>query len=114
MKAIDSNTPGAAFREVAATLLAVQLSGVVRRWLTPEELDAVRKANAADPEEPEATYDYCDANMAMLEAAESLGIDFPTALESTDRRVEEEACNLWNRAWEIARFIGFAEPTTRG
>ena len=47
-----------------------------------------------------ASHDFCDANMVMLAAFESLGL--PDPLERLATGVAPDF-TLWNEAWELAR-----------
>lgn len=48
-----------------------------------------------------ASHDFCDANMVMLQAFQE--VDTPAPNELTDGFEEhEEACELWNAAWDFA------------
>jgi hypothetical protein len=51
--------------------LAQNYVAVLTEWLSPEQLREVRRLNAtADYDRSCAAHDFCDANMAMLEAWE--------------------------------------------
>ena len=87
--------------------LAAAFSRTIREWLNARQLAAVRARNLRERDARVChSHDFCDANMAMLAACESLGFDFMATVE-TDR--EKAAHALWNEAWGIARAAGFAE-----
>lgn len=76
--------------------LALEFCQVLRRWLTPEEMaEVVLRNHNSQYQGACATHDFCDANMAMLEAANNVGVD-------------EEDYETWNRAWDIAKEADFA------
>lgn len=106
VKPVQVADAAAACREIAATLLSVQFSQIIRAWLTPEQLAEVLKQNKKNPNNC-YTYNIIDANEAMDEAGKILGIEFVDALEN--KSTHDEAVALWNRAWEISRAMGFAE-----
>lgn len=57
--------------EAVDAALGVQFAMVLREWLTPQEMAQVRQRNAVDPQAKAGichSHDFCDANMAMLEA----------------------------------------------
>lgn len=76
--------------------LAIEFSKVLHSWLTPEEMTEVNIRN----DEPRykdhdccATHDFCDANMAMVEAMTTLKYDAR----------DESSADLWNAAWIQAK-----------
>ena len=79
----------------AAEQIAHRFVIVLMNWLDPAEWDEMRKLNAvqADPKICHS-HDYCDANMAMAEAFESVVGRVPSG--------EDADNSLWNAAWEIA------------
>jgi hypothetical protein len=72
----------------------------MRQALPADVLAAIDAANETDPDPMVChSHDWCDANMVMLAAAESLGpfdIENPAHLQR------------WNHAWDIAHAAGFA------
>lgn len=83
--------------------IADKFAEVLKEWLTVEEFAEMKRLN----ETPEyavsvcASQDYCDANMAMHEAIIAItGQEPMTAGEGPE---VEEACRVWNAAWELAR-----------
>jgi len=89
------------------TLIADRFAEVLRAWLTPQEFAEMKRLN----ETPEyqsgicASHNYCDANMAMCEAFESV-MEYPP-----DGSNEAHAA-IWNAAWDLARkrHLGTASP----
>jgi hypothetical protein len=80
----------------AAHIIAIRLATVLAAWLTPEEWVEMRKRNAVQTDSAIChSHDFCDANMAMCEAFESVTGRTPD--------VDDEAISkLWNDAWDIA------------
>ena len=93
-------------RKVMAPVTPAQLAGaftsVLRSWLTDAELTAIDAANHAPDADPSvcASHDYCDANVAMVDAMERLGLTW----SATD----ESQAALVDAAWSQAKQIGFA------
>lgn len=87
---------------VTAELLAAKFSAILRDWLTAEQMEQVIQRNAAETHPGIChSHDFCDANMAMLEAAELFGLD-------CDSCIHDEAANrLWNAAWNLAKAKAF-------
>jgi hypothetical protein len=73
---------------------------VLRSWLAPEEFAEMKRRNESEPEYADgracASQDFCDANMAMQEAFESV----MGRICDGDNEVD---CMVWNTAWELAR-----------
>lgn len=80
---------------------------VLRRQLSPAELKAIDETNRQRADATCATHDYCDANMAMLEAVVEL-----TGLpedEATDRLVRGDLLiDAVNEGWTLAKAEGFS------
>jgi hypothetical protein len=52
------------------------------------------------------SHDFCDANMTMDDAFETLG--FATFADSEDSEtLTEQICTVWNAAWSIAKSAEF-------
>lgn len=88
-----------------AHALAQAFGNVIREWLTPEQLRRANRDNKTYDYDPEvcASHDYCDSNMAMLEAwCELLGID-----EDDVDVCDDTMHGLWNEAWLIAKRAHF-------
>lgn len=81
--------------------IARAFCGVLNEWLTPEQIQQVNILNATDADQSVChTHDFCDANQAMLDAMESLGIEWE-GIEDLDRIPV-------NEAWSIAKAAGFS------
>lgn len=85
--------------------LAAEFTRVLREWLTEEQMREVVKRNATVRYAGCcASHDFCDANMAMLEACAKL-----TGKPETEHDFADEAlCAIVNRAWDLARASGFS------
>ena len=103
MNATDANT----FKDLTAAELAKCFSAVLRQWLTDSETSRINAANAASGYDALvcASHDYCDANMAMLEAvSNATGIPVDDIdVDVSDARF----CELLNEAWAIAKRADF-------
>lgn len=88
--------------------VADRFKEVLRRWLSPAELAAIDETNRRRADGPCATHDYCDANMAMLEALTRI---CPT-------RTEDDLCDELcmgqtellanvNDGWTLAKIEGY-------
>lgn len=101
----DINAPRdfwAAVREGEAQAIALAFADALRADLAPYQWEAMRARNAS----PEygggvcASHDFCDANMTMQEAWESvMGRNFLP----DDAPPADADCALWGMAWAIAR-----------
>lgn len=94
----------AALDTASPVKIAGAFVALLRRDLTPTQWAEMRERNATPDYAAGAcaSHDYCDANMIMLEACETLGV--PTVLDFTDGEPDhEKACQVWNAAWEIAK-----------
>lgn len=90
--------------------LADRFSAIIRAWLSPAELRAVRKHGTGTPECK--THEFCDPNMAMLYAWEgcfgrgdepAIILDRPDECDPVLLRHER----LIDQAWTLARKLGF-------
>jgi hypothetical protein len=85
--------------------LALEFARVLRSWLTAEQMRLVLERNAEGAKIGAAwcaSHDFCDANMAMAEAMQ-------TVLGREPDPVDNEADgDLWNAAWSRAKAAGFA------
>jgi len=87
--------------------IATEFCKVLREWLTPEQMREVVKRNETYGADVCATHDFCDANMAMLEAFTTAGER--TILDCEDGTPEfEDATALWNRVWDMAKAAKFS------
>ena len=103
MNATETNT----FEDLTPSELAKSFSVVLRQWLTDSDISRINAANAASGYDPSvcASHDYCDANMAMLEAvsiAIGIGVD-DIDVDVSDARF----CKLLSEAWAIAKRANF-------
>lgn len=81
-------------------ILANKFSMVLRSWLTDAEMREVIERNKAETTRSVChSHDFCDANMAMQEAAESFGLTFDAG--------SDECAALWNSAWDLAKKNNF-------
>jgi hypothetical protein len=93
------------------TKVAREFSRIVTEWLGKETMLKVIQENkdhiGTMYEDCCATGNYCDSNMAMLEAfVLGVGRDFNLILddESPENMARHEAdCELWNAAWDMAK-----------
>lgn len=93
-------------RDEQVTAIAEAFAEVMRQWLTPAEFEEMRLRNTRYGPQVCASHDFCDANMAMDAAFE--GLQIPTCLYFPDNsREHEEACKLWNEAWDLAKRLYF-------
>ena len=79
---------------------------VIAGWLgadTRKTIDNVNRLSINDG--TCATQEFCDANIAMLEAFEVFDLD-PLPEDDAER---EAMTDLWNRAWNIAKEQGFSK-----
>lgn len=84
--------------EIETGAVARLYSVILGEWLTGSEQAEVIARNAVYAKGICASHDFCDANMAMAEAFERLGL--PVADGLTDYSV-------WNAAWNMAKAAGF-------
>ena len=91
-----------------ATVIAevgAKFADILESWLTPEEWREMLHKNSTVNKGTDicASHDYCDANMAMLEAFTAL--DFRACCdidENDDPQSHADSIKLWNAAWEWA------------
>lgn len=82
-------------------ILAKAFSAVLFGWLTPEQRATVLERNKAEGNPSIChSHDFCDANMAMVEAFQNLGVG---EIDSQD----DEQTALWDAAWALAKSSGF-------
>ena len=77
----------------------------VRSYLADSEISEINAANAASGYDVStcASHDYCDSNMAMLEAISNV-----TGIPGDDIDVSDARfCELLNEAWAIAKRADF-------
>lgn len=92
-----------------ARQFADQFKEVLRRQLSPAELLKIDQTNGLRADGTCATHDYCDANMAMLQAVVELtGLDEDDA---TNRLVcGDLMLDAVNDGWTLAKVEGFSSP----
>lgn len=113
LQACEKNE-GAALADIVASdlwedilrhAIAFRFRGVLREWLTPQELAEADTRNRAETDPGIChSHDHCDANMAMADAFEAVmgrGL-FP----EDGSGMSEADCILWNAAWDIAKAAG--------
>jgi hypothetical protein len=91
-----------------AAALAKAFVAVLKEWLSPEDFADMRVRNVGSDDRTCASHDFCDANIAMLEAFEATMDAEPKFLEGTDAegnfKAEQDAeMALWNLAWSLAK-----------
>ena len=91
-----------------AAAVAKEFCEVMRQYLTPAEFALAVTLNAAETDEGVChTHDFCDANMAMGEALENLGVE-PLPEGEGEEGMPEWVCDLWNQSWTLAKKAGFS------
>lgn len=84
--------------------IARAFTDLLRAWLTPEEFETMRQLNSLSSYTGCcASHDYCDANMAMLEAFQEVML--------REYRFDDEDHRAMNRAWEAAHDLGLIKET---
>lgn len=79
--------------------VARAFADVLRQWLTPDEWAEMHRRNATYQSTGAcASHDFCDANMAMLEAFKACGVPFETDANGPT----PATARTWSRAWNIA------------
>jgi len=97
-------------RDEQVNLIAQRFTEVLRNWLTADEFIEMKRKNeteAAYAAGACASHDFCDANIAMHDAFESVigRSPLPDKVEMT-----EDDCILWNDAWNLARKLYLGTP----
>lgn len=78
---------------------------VLRSWLSESDLLEVDRRNKAEKSDSVChTHDFCDSNMAMLEAFEKV-TGRPLFVDGV---IPDENSDLFNDAWEVAKVDGFS------
>jgi hypothetical protein len=93
--------------------IADAFAAVLRDWLTADQWSEMQSRNVGYSEGVCASHDFCDANMAMAEAFETVtgrepagGYDTLADGSPVDPAEEARAeadCVLWSAAWAIAK-----------
>lgn len=85
---------------------------ILRSWLTPGEWSQMQTLNAAEPEGDDFcchSHDFCDANMAMIEAFAKIHDREPFyACDEADEQAVELDLTLINAAWSWAKGNGLS------
>lgn len=81
--------------------LAEAFAHVLHRDLGEATMNKVIELNRSYSDSVCATADFCDANMAMLEAWEAV-------VPMEHKAEDESAATLWNEAWDIAKRFEFS------
>lgn len=93
------------FDDATKVALANEFSRVLSDYLTTEEMAEVRDRNRGKLNSGVChSHDFCDANMAMAEAAQVLGIRaiMEQGNETLTEAEEEAGMALWSAAWRLA------------
>lgn len=100
----ESEDAGAIADAFLTHLLAIEFGRVLRQWI-PEHMAEVVAKNKQHREAGDllvcASHDYCDANMAMSEASDNLGLTNPS--EITDSPEQQKLFTMWGAAWSLAK-----------
>ena len=84
--------------------LALEFSQGLHAYMTPEQMKAVVERNRCEASSGIChSHDFCDANMAMLEAAKNCGL--VSDVDDIDGLCIMD--DVWNAAWDKARESGF-------
>lgn len=95
---------------ILRAMLASRFAGVMGEWLSPAEMAEVRRRNV-DYGAACATHDFCDANMAMMEAFEAVMGREPVLGDDDDSMIaaQQADLDLMNAAWVIAKRDHFTD-----
>lgn len=74
---------------------------ILRKWLTADEFAEMRRRNVQSPRGTCASHDFCDANMAMLEAVQTV-LKLPKNQRAAPYLLDDWFVNLWSDAWDKA------------
>lgn len=80
--------------------LSRKFSSILMEWIGKETMEDVVRVNTERGDNTCASHDHCDANMAMLEA-------FETMFGRTNDLQNDDDTDLWNVSWDIAKKNGF-------
>lgn len=102
---------------LCAVEVAKEFSRILCRWLPPVEIAEAVRRNTTEPAGSTTrmprrafchSHDFCDANMAMYEAFNNLGITVSGDAEDCESSEWLASSVLWNAAWTIAFKAGFS------
>ena len=100
----ESEDAGAIADAFLAHLLAIEFGRVLWQCI-PENMADVIASNKQYRDAGNlavcASHDYCDANMAMSEASDNLGLTNPSEL--TDSPEQQKLFTMWGAAWSLAK-----------
>lgn len=88
---------------ILPALLGAAFAATLNEWATPEQWQTMRRVNRERNMGTTtcASHDWCDANMAMMEALLTLGLPWCGDFEDGSPE-HDSACALWNAAWAHA------------
>ena len=84
--------------------VAEAFAEVMRQWLSKDEFAEMKHKNETDPNYRGcvcASHDYCDANMAMMEAFDH--VMGHNMIPEEGGEISESDCAIWSDAWDLAR-----------
>lgn len=88
--------------------IAKNFSAILLEWIGTDNMAEVIKRNKEYDPSTCASHDFCDANMAMLEAMEANGYPYPLSEDEEVHRKEMDAYfDIVNPAWNIAKRNNF-------
>ncbi|MEL4071690.1 hypothetical protein WKW50_16215 [Ochrobactrum sp. GPK 3] len=91
--------------EVVAASLALVFIGVMRGHYTNDTLEEIDRRNRSRNDDTCASHDFFDANIIMDEAFTRF---FGRSTLSDSESISDDDCDLWRRAWNIAKRKGFS------
>jgi hypothetical protein len=95
---------------VTKSALARAFSKQLRLQIGLVGIHKVNERNAANADADTcASHDFCDANMAMLDAWCELTEEDPETVSASDILNDDKNLALWNSAWALAKQRGFYE-----
>lgn len=116
MKITEANMGYTAINGVDAPTLAKAFCKGIKETLTPEQFAQVIERNIEESSDAIChTHDFCDANVVMDEAANSLGVvtlfvedtPLPFGVVSNEEAAVQKQCDWWNEAWTLAKRADF-------
>lgn len=84
-----------------AEVLGDKFAELLRKHLTKDEFEEMRRKNKFYNDHCCASHDYLDANMVMDEAMRSLGLGSRMVGQWITQ--DDELTDLWNAAWNYAK-----------
>lgn len=97
-------------RDRQITAIAEAFAEVMRQWLSPAEFTEMKALNetARFADGCCASHNYCDANMAMMEAFDHV---MQRSCTMGDSAQAEYDCAIWNDSWSLARKLYLGSPS---